>query len=188
MSVSYYNLFGLKYDFSSDDLYNAYSNKVEEINKSTLSSMDKLFMTQQVNEMYHKARKNLNDREESKKLLVLPIFSSFYQSRNMLNNDLSLLNYFDAFDRTMDLRIKNLNRQLDEVSKRFETSSKDNNKMFLTETSYKEKYLPDGSKLVIETNTTKNNDVTEHKTSRYKVHKDGNIETLTMDEAERMLK
>lgn len=181
MSVSYYNLFNLKYNFTRDDLYKGFSGKVDEINKSNLSGSDKLFMTEHVTNMYHKARSDLLQREteEAQRSARQNLVNKYY-------NDYSLLNIFDNFDRLMQDRISNFGKQLNQLSDRL--SESENSSVHGSTRTYNEKMLSDGSRLIVESTKTNKNGNIEENTISYKRHSDGRTEPVVLSEALKMLK
>jgi hypothetical protein len=182
MSVSYYNLFNLKYNFTRDDLYKGFSAKVEDINKSNLSGSDKLFMTEHVTNMYHKARSDLLQRETEEAQR-----NARQNLINMYSNDYSLYNYFDTFERMMQNRISNFGKQIDELTNKL-TDTERHNTVFGSTRTYNEKMLADGSKLIVESTKTNKNGNVEENTVSYKRHKDGKTEPVILSEALKMLK
>lgn len=179
MSVSIYTLFNLKNNYNRDDLYRAYSAKMDEINKSNLNPVDKLFMTENINEMYYKARSALLEKEtrEAQK-------QAQQNYLNLFNNDYFLSSYYDTFNRLMESRINLFNKQIDEMSNKLSN----NNTVQGSTRSYNEKLLPDGSRLIVESVKTNKNGNIEENTTSYKRHKDGRTEPVVLDEALKMLK
>jgi hypothetical protein len=181
MSVSYYNLFNLKYNFTRDDLYKGFSSKVDEINKSNLSGSDKLFMTEHVTNMYHKARSDLLQRETEEAQR-----NAKQNMINMYSTDYSLFNYFDTFERMMQKRIADFGKSIDRLSDTLSTT--ENRSVHGSTRTYNEKTLTDGSRLIVEsTNTNKNGNI-EESTVSYKRYSDGRTEPVVLSEAMKMLK
>ena len=64
MSISIYTFFNLKKDYTFNDLYHSYNNKINDINTFKVSDLDKQFYKNQIRNIYDEAFINLFNKKK----------------------------------------------------------------------------------------------------------------------------
>lgn len=186
----YYNLFNLNYNYTKDELNNAYHNKLNEINNSNLSSIDKTFLLQQYNKHYNRASKDLLNKQY-RELSLLNYNRRLFEFDPFFDNSLQYTKPFSHLENTISLLEETLSLE-DSIFNRFKNidnilrTSNDllrENNIYSSTRSYNEKTLDDGSRLILETTKTNNNGNIEEKSVSFKKLKDGSTEPISYENA-----
>lgn len=109
MSISIYTFFNLKKDYTFDDLYHSYNNKINDINTFKVSDLDKQFYKNQIRNIYDEAFINLFNKKK---------------------NDVNINNLHTKFSK-INLEKKEQNRPIYESYKEFEDEN--NTKIIIKE-------------------------------------------------------
>ena len=152
--VNYLDYFGVKSDYTKDELKKAYISKLEHISKLDISSTDKTFFIEQTHNLYRKAKSDYYEKNN----ITFPSYINSYS--NMLGS----LKRFDNF----------MNKFFEEDNFKY-----DNNfKSYSSYKSYNEKLNDDNSKTIVETVHTNKDGIEEKYTNSYKKYPDGRIEKI----------
>ena len=93
MPVDFLNYFNLPKNFSENDLFNSYNNKLAEIDRLNISSIDKDFYKESLDTIYSKAKKYFRHKnalatvDNFSNTVNFPYFDSFINSMNNLNRN-----------------------------------------------------------------------------------------------------
>jgi len=173
MSLSYYSVLGLNQGYSFEDLENAYNKKNNAIIESTtLSDIEKHLLSSSMKKYFDQAyialaRRNFFSSEN----LLSPVFESPFIFKSRL----------PSFGET----IREMKSMLQEESSQNNNSNIINNNttVYSSSTTYREKTMPDGSKIVLrETSDNRNGDVTRT-TNSYRQLASGETEPIDYESA-----
>jgi hypothetical protein len=167
MSLSYQDVFGLRPNFTLEDLNQAYDDKIQNARRTIRNEIDRQMYLDSLTKYFEEAQKDLY----------------YSQSENDMFNSSFPSSFEDQgfFNTTFPSIFKNMENMMNR------TFSNINNNVYSNSTSYSEKTLPDGSKLIVENNTTNKNGDFRRNTSSYRRLKDGRIEPVEYDEAMKQL-
>jgi len=175
MSLSYQDVFNLRSEFTMEDLNQAYDDKLKNARKSIRNENDRQLYLDSLAKYYEEARRDLYHSQSENDMFNSAFDSSFdsFQSfpsfgggNDMFNSSFST---FPSIFRNME---NMMNRTFNNNSNVCSSSS-----------SYSEKTLPDGSKLVMENNTTNKNGDLRRNTNSYRLLRDGRTEPVEYEEA-----
>jgi hypothetical protein len=187
MSVSFYDVFNLKNDFTWNDLDNSYRLILNRNNlNNTMNDIDKQIYREQLDRYYRQAKNELVFRE--RQIENNPQYGLYPMGlRNWM---------WDGFD-FIDRMERKLNNRLNEFSAGFHkyknryNSDSDNVEMrsesYFTSNQRSERRLNDGSKLVINNSTVNENGKEIKNTETYIVNKDGSVKHVDIDTAKLLL-
>jgi hypothetical protein len=153
MSLSYKYVLGLEDGYTLEQLNQAYWNKISTISNSQLSDIDKQIYAETLKKYYTQAKNELHRRQ--------------------------LFNFFDEDIITSELRIPKLfsTRNIDT------TNINSLSNVHSSSSTYKEKLMPDGSRIIINESTSNNNgDITKN-TNSYRRLPNGETEPIEYNEA-----
>lgn len=173
MSLSYYSVLGLNQGYSFEDLENAYNKKNNAIIESTtLSDIEKHLLSSSMKKYFDQAYIALARRK-------------FFSSENLLNPVLESPFMFRSRLPSFGETLRNMNTILEERPPLSFPSSQDsgNTTVYSSSTTYRERTMPDGSKIVLkETSDNRNGDVTRT-TNSYRQLASGVTEPIDYESA-----
>jgi hypothetical protein len=143
MTVNFMTFFGLRENFTLDELRNAKNNKLHSLANTSLTNEEKYVYATEIIKLYKKAKRQIS---QNYYLSLLP----FNNSNNIFNN---MLNHTQQF---------NFNN-MQNTSGNFTSKSR----------SYNERMLSDGSKIIMEVNKTNNNGQVNEEIKSYKILPNG---------------
>lgn len=154
MSVNVKTFFGLRENYTLDELRNAKNTKLNSLANTTLSNEDKQVYASEIIRLYKKAKRQFSHKHNNLSL------TPFYNSNNLFNN---MLNHMQQF---------NFNNSLN-TSGNFVSQSR----------SYNERRLNDGSKIIMEINKTNKNGEIKEEVKTYKVLPNGTKQEINYNDA-----
>lgn len=162
MSLSYYSVLGLNQGYSFEDLENAYNKKNNAIIESTtLSDIEKHLLSSSMKKYFDQAYIALARR-------------NFFSSENLLNPVFETPFIFKS-------RLPSFGDTLKEMNTILQDSG--NTTVYSSSTTYRERTMPDGSKIVLkETSDNRNGDVTRT-TNSYRQLSSGVTEPIDYESA-----
>ncbi len=172
MSLNYYSVLGLSQSFSLKDLEDAYKKKVNSIMESnTLSDVDKHMLLASVKKYFDQAYMGLVRRTyfATENLLVPSI-----EAHSLFNSKL------DAFGESLRKIDSHISSSMKDTQN---TQDGNNTTVYSSSSVYREKLMPDGSKIVLKESTSnKNGDVTRS-TNSYRQLSSGVTEPMDFENA-----
>lgn len=144
MTVNFMTFFGLRENFTLDELRNAKNNKLHSLANTSLTNEEKYVYATEIIKLYKKAKRQISQNYYNLSL------SPFNNSNNIFNN---MLNHTQQF---------NFNN-MQNTSGNFTSQSR----------SYNERILSDGSKIIMEVNKTNNNGQVNEEIKSYKILPNG---------------
>jgi hypothetical protein len=172
MSLNYYSVLGLSQSFSLKDLEDAYKKKVNSIMESnTLSDVDKHMLLASVKKYFDQAYMGLVRRTyfATENLLVPSI-----EAHSLFNSKL------DAFGESLRKIDSHISSSMKDTQN---TQDGNNTTVYSSSSVYREKLMPDGSKIVLKESTSnKNGDVTRS-TNSYRQFSSGVTEPMDFENA-----
>ena len=173
MSLSYYSVLGLNREYSFEQLENAYNKKVKDINESaTLSDIEKHLLLSSMKKYFDQAYIALARR-------------NFFSSENLLNPVFETPFIFKSRLPSFGESLREMNTILEERPPLSFPSSQDsgNTTVYSSSTTYRERTMPDGSKIVLkETSDNRNGNVTRT-TNSYRQLASGATEPIDYENA-----
>jgi hypothetical protein len=174
MSLSYQDVFNLRPEFTMEELNQAYDDKLKNARKSIRNEIDRQLYLDSLAKYYEEARRDLYHSQSENDMFNTAFnssFDSFQSFPKFAGNDMfnSSFSTFPSIFRNME---NLMNRTFNNNSNVYSSSS-----------SYSEKTLPDGSKLVVENNTTNKNGDLRRNTNSYRRLRDGRTEPVEYEEA-----
>lgn len=162
MSLSYYSVLGLNQGYSFEDLENAYNKKNNAIIESTtLSDIEKHLLSSSMKKYFDQAYIALARR-------------NFFSSENLLNPVFETPFMFKSRLPSFGETLRNMNNMLQDSG---------NTTVYSSSTTYRERTMPDGSKIVLkETSDNRNGDVTRT-TNSYRQLASGVTEPIDYENA-----
>ena len=160
MSLSYQDVFNLRSDFTMEDLNQAYDDKIRIARKEIKNEVDRQLYYDSLVKYYEEARKDLYHSQSESNM-----FDYNYNSDDPFK-------VFDQFPKIFGNMDSMMNRAFENFDKNYSSSS-----------SYSERTLPDGSKLIIENNSLNKNGDLRKNTNSYRRLRDGRTEPVDYDEA-----
>jgi hypothetical protein len=159
MSLSYKTVLELQDNYTIDQLNQAYWNKINKISSNILSDIDKHIYVETLKRYYDLAVDELH-------------------RRRFFNFDIDLIDF---------IRLNNMKEsisyQMSSQQQATQQQPSSSNTIYSSSTSYKEKLMPDGSKIVLNESVSNNNgDVTKN-TNSYRRLANGSTEPLEYNEA-----
>jgi len=154
MSVNFMTFFGLRENFTLDELRNAKNTKLNSLANTKLSEEDKQVYALEIIRLYKKAKRQISQNYNNFSLTPLNNSNSF------LNN---MINHMQQF---------NFNN-LQNTSSNFASQSR----------SYNERMLSDGSKIVMEVIKTNNNGTIKEEIKSYKILPNGTRQEINYNDA-----
>jgi len=159
MSLSYKTVLELQDNYTIDQLNQAYWNKINKISSNILSDIDKHIYVETLKRYYDLAVDELH-------------------RRRFFNFDIDLIDF---------IRLNNMKEsisyQMSSQQQATQQQPSSSNTIYSSSTSYKEKLMPDGSKIVLNKSVSNNNgDVTKN-TNSYRRLANGSTEPLEYNEA-----
>jgi len=153
MSLSYKTVLELQDNYTINQLNQAYWNKINKISSNNLSDIDKHIYVETLKRYYDLAVDELH-------------------RRRFFNFDIDLIDL---------IRLNNMKESLSsQLSSQQQSSS---NTIYSSSTSYKEKLMPDGSKIVLNESVSNNNGEITKNTNSYRRLANGATEPLEFNEA-----
>jgi hypothetical protein len=168
MPMSYLTFFSLNNDFTILDLEKSYENKKKAIGESSnLSEADKEYFLENIQLLYKQAKQDYHRRELTN--------MNNTRTRNLIPRYRSLFDNFLDFPSMPDewLSFRGFEIPSQQSQSTFSSSS----------SSYRERFLPDGSRIVINENTTNNNGEITKNTNSYRRLANGSTEPINYDDA-----
>jgi hypothetical protein len=170
MSLTYQSVFGLNQNYTFQDLENAYNNKVNTIiDSKNINDVEKHLLVESMKKYFDKAYMSLARRNFfSSENLLTPVFeTSLFQTRLP----------------TLGESLKEMDSFYQDVKKDIATGQNQNTDIFSSSTTYKERTMPDGSKIIMkETSNNKNGDITRT-TNSYRKLSNGVTEPIDYEQA-----
>jgi hypothetical protein len=172
MSLNYYSVLGLSQSFSLKNLEDAYKKKVNSIMESnTLSDVDKHMLLASVKKYFDQAYMGL-------------VRKTYFTTENLLvpsNEVHSLFNSkLDAFGESLRKIDSHISSSMKDTQN---TQNGNNTTVYSSSSVYREKLMPDGSKIVLKESTSnKNGDVTRS-TNSYRQLSSGVTEPMDFENA-----
>lgn len=176
MSVTYYSVLGLSQNYTFEKLENAYKNKVKGImDSTTLSDIEKHLLLSSMKKYYDQAYINLARRSYfSTEDLLYPSAHTFSMFRSRL----------PPFGETMrDVNSFFENMEKDIFPPTESPQSNQNTTVYSSSSSYREKMMPDGSKIVLKETTSNNNGDITRNTNSYRQLSTGATEPIEFENA-----
>ena len=168
MSITFNTVLNLPVDFTIEDLNNAFQEKLNAFAKSGLSDVDQAIYKESLKKYYVEAKQHLYNKElfSYQRMGHFPLFGGF--------SGLGGLGSLTGFQSPIDSLFLDLN-SVDRASR--------NQQVFSSSSSYREKMMPDGTRLVLrETNSNDNGNITRN-TKSYRQLPDGKTEPVEFEEA-----
>ena len=154
MSLSYKTVLELQDNYTIDQLNQAYWNKINKLSSNNLSDIDKHIYVETLKRYYDLAVNELH-------------------RRRFFNFDIDLIDL---------IRLNNMKESLSsQLSSQQQQAS--SNTIYSSSTSYKEKLMPDGSKIVLNESVSNNNGEITKNTNSYRRLANGATEPLEFNEA-----
>jgi hypothetical protein len=158
MSLSYKTVLELQDNYTIDQLNHAYWNKINKISSNNLSDIDKHIYVETLKRYYDLAVDDLH-------------------RRRFFNFDIDLIDL---------IRLNNMKESLSsQLSSQQQATqqSQSSNTIYSSSTSYKEKLMPDGSKIILNESVSNNNGEVTKNTNSYRRLENGTTEPLEFNEA-----
>ena len=155
MSLSYKNVLGLEDAYTLDKLNQAYLNKIRTINTTQLTDIDKQVYSETLKRYYNQAKNELHRRQ--------------------------LFNFFED-DMISELRMPQLFSTRD-VNTANNNSNNFSSNVYSSSSTYKEKLMPDGSKIVVNESSSNNNGEITKNTNSYRRLPNGETEPIEYNDA-----
>ena len=174
--ISYRDVFNLTEDFTMEDLNQAYDDKLKNARKSIRNEIDRQLYLDSLAKYYEEARRDLYHSQSENDMFNTAFNSSFDSFSQFEGNDM-----FNSSFSTFPSIFRNMENMMNR------TFSNINNNVYSNSTSYSEKTLQDGSRLIVENNTTNKNGDLRRNTSSYRRLKDGRTEPVEYEEAMKQL-
>ena len=146
--------FGLRENFTLDELRNAKNNKLHSLANTSLTNEEKYVYATEIIKLYKKAKRQISQNHNNLSL------TPFNNSNNIFNN---MLNHIQQF---------NFNN-MQNTSGNFTSQSQ----------SYNERMLSDGSKIIMEVNKTNNNGQVNEEIKSYKILPNGTRQEIDYNDA-----
>jgi len=175
MSLNYYSVLGLSQSFSLKDLEDAYKKKVNSIMESnTLSDVDKHMLLASVKKYFDQAYMGLVRR-------------TYFATENLLVPSSEVHSLFnsklDAFGESLRKIDSHIASSMKDTQNTQNTQNGNNTTVYSSSSVYREKLMPDGSKIVLKESTSnKNGDVTRS-TNSYRQLSSGVTEPMDFENA-----
>jgi hypothetical protein len=154
MSVNFMTFFGLRENFTLDELRNAKNSKLNSLANTKLSEEDKQVYALEIIRLYKKAKRQISQNHNNFSLIPLNNSNSFF------NN---VINHMQQFN------FNNLQNTLTNITSQSR--------------SYNERMLSDGSKIVMEVNKTNNNGTIKEEIKSYKILPNGTRQEINYNDA-----
>lgn len=192
MSLTYLSVFNINKDFTISDLEQSYASKKKVITEnSSLSDADKEYFLENIHLLYRQAKQDYHRRE-------LNIMNNINSSNINRLNHRRYRNLFDEwFGNFLEpVRVLDFPSVHDEwLSHRvFEpiqltnpSSQSSQNTFSSSSSSYRERTLPNGSRLVVNETTTNKNGEVSRNTNSYRRLTNGTTEPINYEEALKQL-
>ncbi len=159
MSLSYKTVLELQDNYTIDQLNQAYWNKINKISSNNLSDIDKHIYVETLKRYYDLAVDELH-------------------RRRFFNFDIDLIDLI----RLNNMK-ESLSSQLSSQQQQATQQQSSSNTIYSSSTSYKEKLMPDGSKIVLNESVSNNNGEITKNTNSYRRLANGTTEPLDFNEA-----
>jgi hypothetical protein len=159
MSLSYKTVLELQDNYTIDQLNQAYWNKINKFSSNNLSDIDKHIYVETLKRYYDLAVDELH-------------------RRRFFNFDIDLMGLIRLNNIKESLSSQVLSQQATQ-----EKQSSSSNTIYSSSTSYKEKLMPDGSKIVLNESVSNNNGEVTKNTNSYRRLANGATEPLEFNEA-----
>jgi hypothetical protein len=172
MQVNFIELFGLKPNYTREELKIALLQKINIIEKSNMTPIDKKFLLEKYYEQYNIGKNNL----ETKVKLEL-------KQANLLNPK----NHFDFIKKQHSHMLKQfdeLGSQLTQIGTEPDSKSKSN--VYSRTYSYQSVLNPDGTKTVVESKNLYDNGKSDKKTQSYIIDAQGNKRPISLSEPQKI--
>ena len=154
MSVNFMTFFGLRENFTLDELRNAKNSKLNSLANTPLTKEEKHVYATEIIRLYKKAKRQISQNYNNFSL------TPFNNSNSFFNNMINHMQQFN-FD------------NMQNTSSNFTSQSR----------SYNERMLSDGSKIIMEVNKKNNNGQINEEIKSYKILPNGTRQDIDYDDA-----
>ncbi len=169
MQVNFFELFGLKKNFTKEELKNGLMAKINMIEKLGITPIDKKFLLEQYYEQYNLAKSYLAKSYPIKNQLMITPEEHFSSIHNSYNH--------------MIRQFQQLNTSFTDLENKPDVKSN----VFTQSYSYQSVLNPDGTRTVLESKNKVDNGKSDRKTNSYIIDSQGNKKPIQLDEAKKYI-